>query len=68
MTLKFISRTDWPPTATLKAIDLWCGCCYLVVFSALVEYCVVLFLTREGEDGGKERRARRAAVIEKWAR
>ncbi len=41
-----ITRDDWPKTATLKAIDYWCGVCYLIVFAVLVEYCTILYLTK----------------------
>ncbi len=43
-------RVDWPPTTTMKAIDYWSAICYYVVFTALVEYCVVLYIKDFGKD------------------
>ncbi len=42
-------RKDWPPTSYMKAIDVWSTGCYFTVFSALVEYCIVLFLVKKAE-------------------
>ncbi len=33
----------------MKAIDFWVGGCYCTVFSALSEYCVVLYLVKKAE-------------------
>ncbi len=40
---------DWPLTSYMKAIDIWTAGCYFTVFSALVEYCVVLYLVKKAE-------------------
>jgi len=40
------SRGDWTKTSHLRAIDVWIVLCYIGVFSALIEYCLVLYLTR----------------------
>ncbi len=52
-------RTDWPQTASLKAIDYWCGGCYFMVFAALMEYCLVLYL-KEGTPSAKDKKKRRS--------
>ncbi len=31
----------------MKAVDVWCSGCYVVVFTALTEYCLVLYLARD---------------------
>ncbi len=33
----------------MKAIDLWTLGCYIGVFYALAEYCIILFLTKKSE-------------------
>ncbi len=45
MSLRF--REEWPKTADMKAIDYWCSGCYVIVFAALTEYCIVLYLSRD---------------------
>ncbi len=72
-------RSGWPVTARLKAIDYWCGGCYLTVFAALIEYCLVLYLTREQREEERRRGDKRsggcktfrlalAARVESWSK
>ena len=44
--LKFICRDDWPVSANWNAMDVWQILCYHNVFFVLVEYCVVLSLSK----------------------
>ena len=39
------SRTEWPTTAYLKAVDYWTIFCYFGAFFCLIEYSIVLCLT-----------------------
>ena len=39
-------RGDWTKTSHMRAIDVWIVLCYIGVFSALIEYCLVLHLTK----------------------
>ena len=41
----FISRTMTPQVSYMKAIDLWVFVCLVFVFSTLVEYGLILYLT-----------------------
>ena len=43
-----IFRADWPKTSYLKAIDYWVILCYAGVFTWLLEYCIILYLTDFG--------------------
>ena len=43
------SRTKWPLTTYMKAMDYWTTGCYITVFTALIEYCVVLYLVQKSE-------------------
>ena len=38
-------RNDWTKTTHMRAIDVWVILCYIGIFSALLEYCFVLYLT-----------------------
>ena len=40
------ARGDWIECSYLRAIDIWTILCYINVFAALLEYCVVLYLTK----------------------
>ena len=39
-------RSDWVSSSHLKAVDVWVLLCYLEVFFALIEYCLVLYLIK----------------------
>ncbi len=43
------ARKDWPLTSYMKAIDMWTTGCYFVVFTALIEYCIVLYLVKRAD-------------------
>merc|ERR1719273_1460439 len=40
------ARNDWTKTTHMRAIDVWVIFCYIGVFSALMEYCIILYLTK----------------------
>ena len=42
-------RQDWIKCSYLRAIDVWIILCYVNVFTTLVEYCIVLYLTKGKE-------------------
>ena len=42
----FCHRNDWTKTTHMRAIDVWVILCYIGVFSVLLEYCFVLYLTK----------------------
>lgn len=41
-------RNSWPNTPYIKSIGYWVLLCYISVFYCLLEYCVVLSLTKRG--------------------
>ena len=43
--ISFGHRNDWTKTTHMRAIDVWVILCYIGIFSALLEYCFVLYLT-----------------------
>ena len=46
LSITFYSRSNWTKTTHLRAIDIWVILCYIGVFSALMEYCLILYLTK----------------------
>ena len=44
--LIYLYRDDWPVSANWNAMDVWQILCYHNVFFVLVEYCVVLSLSK----------------------
>ena len=44
--ISLIHRNDWTKTTHMRAIDVWVILCYIGIFSTLVEYCFVLYLTK----------------------
>ena len=46
LSITFFSRSNWTKTTHLRAIDIWVILCYIGVFSALMEYCLILYLTK----------------------
>ncbi|XP_034404139.1 glycine receptor subunit alpha-3-like isoform X4 [Cyclopterus lumpus] len=67
------SRTSLPKVSYVKAIDIWMAVCLLFVFSALLEYAAVNFVSRQHKDllrfrrppksKSKENRATSAAAV-----
>jgi hypothetical protein len=44
--ISLFHRNDWTKTTHMRAIDVWVILCYIGIFSTLVEYCFVLYLTK----------------------
>ena len=44
--ISFDHRNDWTKTTHMRAIDVWVILCYIGIFSVLVEYCFVLYLSK----------------------
>ena len=44
--ISIFHRNDWTKTIHMRAIDVWVILCYIGIFSTLVEYCFVLYLTK----------------------
>ena len=44
-----ISRNHWTTTTHMRAIDVWVVLCYIGIFSSLMEYCGILYLTEDSE-------------------
>ena len=36
----------WPPSNNINLMDIWQILCYLNAFFCLIEYCIVIYLTR----------------------
>ena len=56
--ISFGHRNDWTKTTHMRAIDVWVILCYIGIFSVLVEYCFVLYLSKspmlDSKFGGAE--------------
>ena len=39
-------RNMWPPSNNINLMDVWQILCYLNAFFCLIEYCIVIYLTR----------------------
>ena len=46
MTYQNVCRDDWPQSAYMNSMDVWQIMSYLNVFFVLVEYCLVLWLSK----------------------
>uniref|UniRef100_A0A3P8Y7L3 Glycine receptor, alpha 3 n=1 Tax=Esox lucius TaxID=8010 RepID=A0A3P8Y7L3_ESOLU len=57
------SRTSLPKVSYVKAIDIWMAVCLLFVFSALLEYAAVNFVSRQHKELLRFRRLRRKSPI-----
>uniref|UniRef100_A0A8C1LLP9 Glycine receptor, alpha 3 n=1 Tax=Cyprinus carpio TaxID=7962 RepID=A0A8C1LLP9_CYPCA len=55
------SRTSLPKVSYVKAIDIWMAVCLLFVFSALLEYAAVNFVSRQHKELLRFRRKRKNA-------
>uniref|UniRef100_A0A667WJE1 Glycine receptor, alpha 3 n=1 Tax=Myripristis murdjan TaxID=586833 RepID=A0A667WJE1_9TELE len=54
------SRTSLPKVSYVKAIDIWMAVCLLFVFSALLEYAAVNFVSRQHKELLRFRRSRKS--------
>ncbi|XP_065806682.1 glycine receptor subunit alpha-3 isoform X2 [Labrus bergylta] len=54
------SRTSLPKVSYVKAIDIWMAVCLLFVFSALLEYAAVNFVSRQHKELLRFRRAHKS--------
>ncbi|KAK7166107.1 hypothetical protein R3I93_006014 [Phoxinus phoxinus] len=62
------SRTSLPKVSYVKAIDIWMAVCLLFVFSALLEYAAVNFVSRQHKELLRFRRRRKKSVKEEDVR
>uniref|UniRef100_A0A3B5LPT6 Uncharacterized protein n=1 Tax=Xiphophorus couchianus TaxID=32473 RepID=A0A3B5LPT6_9TELE len=58
------SRTSLPKVSYVKAIDIWMAVCLLFVFSALLEYAAVNFVSRQHKELLRFRRQHKMEVQE----
>ncbi|XP_023655176.1 glycine receptor subunit alpha-3 isoform X3 [Paramormyrops kingsleyae] len=59
------SRTSLPKVSYVKAIDIWMAVCLLFVFSALLEYAAVNFVSRQHKELLRFHRRRRNKAIDR---
>ena len=60
-----ISRNHWTTTTHMRAIDVWVVLCYIGIFSSLMEYCGILYLTEDSESkNGNYKKVVSTEVIE----
>ena len=57
------SSDNWPKTDILKAIDVWAILCYAGAFFCVVEYSVVLSLSKRGQNYRKVQMLENSARI-----
>uniref|UniRef100_A0A673KA15 Glycine receptor subunit alpha-3-like n=1 Tax=Sinocyclocheilus rhinocerous TaxID=307959 RepID=A0A673KA15_9TELE len=62
------SRTSLPKVSYVKAIDIWMAVCLLFVFSALLEYAAVNFVSRQHKELLRFRRKRKKSGKEEDVR
>ncbi|KAL7877190.1 hypothetical protein SRHO_G00038330 [Serrasalmus rhombeus] len=62
------SRTSLPKVSYVKAIDIWMAVCLLFVFSALLEYAAVNFVSRQHKELLRFRRRRKKSTKEEDVR
>ncbi|TRY85367.1 hypothetical protein DNTS_031305 [Danionella cerebrum] len=62
------SRTSLPKVSYVKAIDIWMAVCLLFVFSALLEYAAVNFVSRQHKELLRFRRRRQKTAKEEDVR
>ncbi|XP_030643806.1 glycine receptor subunit alpha-3 [Chanos chanos] len=62
------SRTSLPKVSYVKAIDIWMAVCLLFVFSALLEYAAVNFVSRQHKELLRFRRRRKKSSKEEDVR
>ncbi|XP_051558913.1 glycine receptor subunit alpha-3 isoform X1 [Myxocyprinus asiaticus] len=62
------SRTSLPKVSYVKAIDIWMAVCLLFVFSALLEYAAVNFVSRQHKELLRLRRRRNKSSKEEDVR
>ncbi|KAG5209427.1 hypothetical protein JEQ12_016992 [Ovis aries] len=60
------SRASLPKVSYVKAIDIWMAVCLLFVFSALLEYAAVNFVSRQHKELLRFRRKRRHHKVGLW--
>ena len=51
----FLLRNDWTKATHMRAIDIWVVLCYIGTFSALMEYCLILYLIKTSKQNNNTR-------------